>query len=328
MAQQSTPRNTAPNQLVGRLARRTGWLTMIATVATLGHGAARADGVLHVAFAGSMGAVMDHGLAPAFKSAEGVTIQGTGQGALALARLIKGGTLAEDVFISITPGPMLLLQRAGLAGPAAPIASTSMVIAYSPKSKFAAGFASAAAGKADIFKVLQTKDLRFGRTDPRTDPLGQNIILTLKLAALYDHQPGLAAKILGKTINPVQIFAEPSLLARLDAGQIDAAAAYASFAASHHMTFVKLPDEVNLSDPTKGPAWYSKVSFMLQGAKGPAKMIKASPLVFYAAALKNAANPKAAQDFVNFLTSAKGQKILGTQGYGPPKGATLMPAKP
>ena len=328
MAKPATPPHMASRHLFSRLAPRSGWLSLIAAAASMASGAAQAAGVLHVAYAGSMGAVMDHGLAPAFTKQEGVTLQGTGQGALALARLIKSGTLAEDVFISITPGPMRLLQKAGLAGPAAPIASTSMVIAYSPKSKFAPSFASAAAGKADIFKVLQTKDLRFGRTDPRTDPLGQNIILTLKLAALYDHQPGLSGKIIGDTINPAQIFAEPSLLSRLDAGQLDAAAAYASFAASHHMTYVKLPDEVNLSDPTKGPTWYSKVSFMLQGAKGPAKMIKASPLVFYAAALKNAANPKAAQDFVSFLTSAKGQKILTAQGYGPPKGATLIPSKP
>ncbi|MBV1707103.1 MAG: extracellular solute-binding protein [Hyphomicrobiales bacterium] len=312
----------------GHFAHGSGRLALTALAAATVMGTARAAGVLHVAFAGSMGAVMDHGLAPAFNKKEGVTIQGTGQGALALARLIKSGTLAEDVFISITPGPMRLLQKAGLAGPAVPVASTSMVIAYSPKSKFATSFASAAAGKADIFKVLQTSGLRFGRTDPRTDPLGQNIILTLKLAALYDHQPGLSAKIIGKTINPAQIFAEPSLLSRLDAGQIDAAAAYASFAASHHMNYVKLPDEVNLSDPTKMASWYSKVSFMLQGAKGPAKQIKASPLVFYAAAIKKAANPKAAQDFVTFLSGPEGQKILAAQGYGPPKGATLTPSRP
>lgn len=289
---------------------------------------AQAAGVLHVAYAGSMGAVMDHGLVPAFTKKAGVSVQGTGQGALALAHLIKSGTLAEDVFISITPGPMVLLQKAGLAGASVPIASTSMVIAYSPKSRFAADFADAASGKKDIFKVLQQKGLRFGRTDPRTDPLGQNIILTVKLAALYDHQPGLSGKLLGQTINPAQIFAEPSLLARLDAGQIDAAAAYASFAASHHMTFVKLPDEVNLSDPTQGAAWYGKVSFRLQGAKGPPKMIHAAPLVFYAAVLKNAANPKAAKEFVNFLAGPEGQQILSSQGYGPPKGAALRSPAP
>ena len=297
--------------------------SFLAMTALMAGAPAKAAGVLHVAYAGSMGAVMDHGLAPAFTRKEGVAVQGTGQGALALAHLIKSGTLAEDVFISITPGPMRLLQKAGLTGPIVPIASTSMVIAYSPKSRFAADFASAAAGKKNVFKVLQEKDLRFGRTDPRTDPLGQNIILTLKLAALYDHQPGLSGKILGKTMNPAQIFAEPSLLARLDAGQIDAAAAYASFAASHHMSFVKLPDEINLSDPAKERAWYSKVSFMLQSAKGPAKMIHASPLVFYAAVLKNAANPRVAKDFVKFLAGPEGQAILGAQGYGPPKGAAL-----
>lgn len=306
---------------------RASFLAMTASLAYLAS-PAQAAGVLHVAYAGSMGAVMDHGLAPAFTKMMGVGVQGTGQGALALAHLIKSGTLAEDVFISITPGPMQLLQKAGLAGPGVPIASTSMVIAYSPKSRFAAEFADAASGKKNVFKILQEKGLRFGRTDPRTDPLGQNIILTMKLAALYDHQPGLSGKLLGKTINPAQIFAEPSLLSRLDAGQLDAAAAYASFAASHHMTFVKLPDEVNLSDPTKGPAWYSKVSFMLQGPKGPAKMVHASPLVFYAAALKKAENPKAAADFVSFLAGPQGQKILSAQGYGPPKGATLTAPAP
>ena len=42
------------------------------------------------------------------------------------------------------------------------------------------------------------------------------------LAQSFYKQPGLAEKILGGYQNQQQIFAEPSLLTRLEAGQIDA----------------------------------------------------------------------------------------------------------
>ncbi len=206
---------------------------------------AQAAGVFRVAYAGSMGAVMDQFIGPAFAKANGVEYQGIGQGSLGLARQLEGRLLQADVFVPITPGPIDILKKAGMIGTAVPVASTEMVIAYSPKSKFAPDFEAAAQGKKHWYGVLQTPGLRFGRTDPATDPQGQNIIFAMLLAQNFYKQPGLADKILGGYQNQQQIFAEPSLLSRLEAGQIDASSGYLSAATSHHLSFITLPDEIS-----------------------------------------------------------------------------------
>src|SRR5260370_36485214 len=60
-------------------------------------------------------------------------MHGRAQGSSALAQLIAGGNFRPDVFIPITPGPMLTVLRAGKGETAEPIAHTEMVIAYNPK---------------------------------------------------------------------------------------------------------------------------------------------------------------------------------------------------
>ena len=140
--------------------------------------------VLQVAFAGSMGSMMDGGVKPAIAKSLGVEMQGRAQGSTALANLIVAGSIRPDVFISVTPEPMRIVLKAGKAQKAIPIARTEMVIAYSPKSQFAADLAKVnQAGAKPWWKILETPGFRFGRTDPTTDPQGQNILFTLQLAA-------------------------------------------------------------------------------------------------------------------------------------------------
>lgn len=57
---------------------------------------AQAADVLRVAYAGSMGAVMDQFIGPAFAKANGVEYQGIGQGSLGLARQLEGKLLQAD----------------------------------------------------------------------------------------------------------------------------------------------------------------------------------------------------------------------------------------
>ena len=177
---------------------------------------------------------------PRFASANNVEYQGIGQGSYGLARLLAGKQMQADVFVAITPGPIKILQDIGLIGEAVPVASTQMVITYTPKSRFAPQMEAAAAGKTPWWQILQTPGFRFGRTDPATDPQGQNIIFTMLLAQTYYRQPDLAAKIIGDYQNPAQIFAEPSLLSRLEGGQLDAASGYESAARSHQLPYIPL----------------------------------------------------------------------------------------
>ena len=284
---------------------------------------AQATDALRVAYAGSMGVVMDRFIGPAFAKANGVEYQGIGQGAYGLARQLQGKLLQADVFVSITPGPIDILRDAGLIGAAVPVASTQMVITYSPKSRFVPAFEAAAQGKKPWYEVLQTPGLRFGRTDAATDPQGQNIIFTMLLAQNYYAQPGLAERILKGYRNPQQIFAEPSLLSRLEAGQLDASSGYLSAARSHHLPFIRLPDEINLSNPEMAARWYKAVQFSIKLPGGKQATLNTQPLVFYAAVLKDSKRPGLAGRFVQFLQSPEGQKMLADNGYSPPKGGAI-----
>ncbi len=289
--------------------------------------ASAAEPVLSVAYAGSMGALMDKALGPTIAKQAKEQYQGQGAGAFGLAHLIAAKQINPDVFVSITPGPIEVLQKAGLIDTAVPVASTQMVIAYSDKSKFAADFKAAAAGKMPWYEVLEKPGLRFGRTDPKTDPQGRNIVFTMLLAQEFYKQPGLADKILGKVENEQQIFTEPSLLSRLQAGQLDATSGYLSAVISHKLPYIKLPEEINLSDPGMTEKWYSKVHFDIKLPNGKTDTLSTQPLVFYAAVLKNAPNPKAGAAFVKLMTSAEGQAMFRKYGYSAPKGGDLHPAQ-
>ncbi|CAM3532665.1 ABC transporter substrate-binding protein [Rouxiella silvae] len=285
--------------------------------------AANAADNINVTYAGSMGVVMDKYLGPTFAKQHNVNYQGQGQGAYGMANLLASKKVVADVFVSITPGPIDVLKKAGLVDTSVPVASTSMVIAYNPKGKFAQQFAAIKdhkAGAEPWWKVLQSPGLHFGRTDPATDPQGQNIIFTMMLAEKYYHQPGLTKSVLGETTNPAQVLAEGGLLTRLEAGQVDAASGYESATRSAKLPYIVLPDEINLSNPDMSAKWYDTVSFTIKDNAGKDKTLHTQPLVFYAAVLKNAPNPQAAKEFVAFMKSAEGQKLFQQNGYDKPKG--------
>ena len=296
---------------------------------------------LDVAYAGSMGSLMEGPLKSSAAQALKLEVHGRAQGSSALAQLIVGGSIRPDVFISVTPGPMLTVLRAGKAESAVPIARTEMVIAYSPKSKFAEKFAVAAriagseilgsvppAIKQDLrpgpavtwWQLLQEPGLRFGRTDPVTDPQGRNIIFTLMLAEKLLRRPGLAEKILGPNINPQQIFTEPTVQARLQSGELDAASAYKIQPGPFNLPYVTLQPEINLSGEHVH-ADHPEISLTANG-----KTYQPEPLIFYAAALKDAPNKKSAEVFVNWLTGAEAQAIFRRLNYDPPGAASGLRA--
>jgi len=275
---------------------------------------------LDVAYAGSMGSMMEGPLKSAAAQTLKLELHGRAQGSSALAQLIAGGSIRPDVFISVTPSPMLTVLRAGKAGSAQPIAHTEMVIAYSPKSRFASRFDAAAKGKEDLWKVLLGPGLRFGRTDPVTDPQGRNIIFTIMLAAQANKQPDLVEKILGPAINEQQIFTEPTVMARLQSGELDAASAYKIQPGPLNLPYVALPAEINLSGQNVR-AEHPDVTLTLGG-----KSYAPEPLIYYAAALKDAPNAKGAAAFVNWLEGQEAQAIFRKYNYGPPGSASSLHA--
>ncbi len=89
---------------------------------------------LDVAYAGSMTSLMEGPVKAAAERRLGIAFQGRAQGSNALANLIASGGLRPDVFVSVTASPIRTVLAAGKAKSAVPVARTSMVIAYSPRS--------------------------------------------------------------------------------------------------------------------------------------------------------------------------------------------------
>jgi molybdate/tungstate transport system substrate-binding protein len=274
---------------------------------------------LDVAYAGSMGSMMEGPVKAAVAKTLGIDMHGRAQGSDALAQLIVGSTIPVDVFVPVTPGPMMTVLKAAKAQHAVPIARTEMVIAYSPKSSFASAFANAGKpGAMPWYQILQQPGIRFGRTDPATDPQGRNIIFTMQLAETYYKQPGLAQKILGDTVNAAQIFAEPTVEARLQSGELDAASAYRIQPGPFGLPFIQLPDEINLGNQSMHAA-YAIATLDLGG-----KTYHPQALVYYAATIVGSAHPDKAAAFVQWFSSSEAQAILSKYAYDPPVGAAAL----
>jgi len=276
--------------------------------------------VLDVAYAGSMGSLMEGPIKSTVAQRLNLEMHGRAQGSSALAQLIVGGSIRPDVFIPITPSPMLTVLRAGKAETAQPVAHTEMVIAYNPKSRFAPKFEAVANGKGNWWEILQELGLRFGRTDPVTDPQGRNIIFTMMLAAKMYKQPDLVEKILGPTINEKQIFTEPTVQARLQSGELDAASAYKIQPGPFNLPYITLPREINLSGQSVH-ADHPDVSLSVGG-----KTYNPEPLIYYAAVLKDAPNAKGAAAFTEWLKGDEAQAIFRKYNYDPAGGASALHA--
>lgn len=275
---------------------------------------------IDVAYAGSMGSMMEGPIKAAAAQSLKLEFRGRALGSSALAQLIAGGSIRPDVFIPVTAGPALTVLRSGKAESAQPVACTEMVIAYSPQSRFAPRFEAAGRGREDWWRILLEPKLRFGRTDPITDPQGRNIIFTMMLAARMYKQPDLVEKILGPTINEQQIFAEPTVMARLQSGELDASSAYRIQPGPLNLPYVTLPQEINLSGQSVH-AGHPDVTLSVGG-----KTYNPEPLIYYVAVLKDTPNPRGAPTFAEWLGGRHGQAIFRQFNYGPPGEASQLHA--
>lgn len=298
---------------------RGGWLTFGAGIAGLPARCLAAElAVLDVAYAGSMGSMMEGPLKASVAQNLKLDMHGRAQGSSALAQLIVGGSIRPDVFIPVTPGAALTVLRAGKAETAQPIAHTEMVIAYSPKSRFAPKLEAAAAGKGNWWEILQDPGLRFGRTDPVGDPQGRNIIFTMMLAGKLYKQRDLVEKVLGPTINEKQIFTEPTVQARLQSGELDAASAYKIQPGPFNLPYISLAKDVNLSGQNVHTD-HPDVTLTVGG-----KTYNPEPLIYYAVVLKDAPNGKGAAAFSEWLKGDEAQSIFRHYYYDPPGEASAL----
>lgn len=272
-----------------------------------------AKGKISVLYAGSLVNLMEKKVGPAFTQATGYPYEGEGKGSIALANEIKGHLRTPDIFISASAAVNKSLMGSANGNYVswyATFTRTSMVIGYSPQSKFAADLQAAANGTKPWYTVLEEPGLRIGRTDPALDPKGVSTIILMELAEKYYHQPGLAQKILGSTNNTSQIFPEEELVARLGSGQLDAGFFYLNEVKDQNLPYITLPTQINLSDPSINSTYATASYTDLKTSK---KMTGAA-IAYTITIPSTSKNLAGAIAFANFLLSSQGQTILMGDG--------------
>lgn len=246
--------------------------------------AAKPAGTVSVAAASSLSYLNEHITSPAFTKAEGYEYSGTYNASGVLSSSIASGEISPSVFESVGGDSITPLQPRFTKW-YVQYAGTAMVLAYNPGSKYASQFKAFADGSqplSGLFTLLQTPGLKLGRTDPSIDPQGRDFIYMLELAQSYYHLPSdTVAKVLGTpdfgSSSSPQIFAESSLDATLQSGQLDAASAFVTQAVELHLDYIPLPPAISLGDQSMA-AQYATAKVTITSNGKPATK-KGSPQV-------------------------------------------------
>ena len=152
--------------------------------------------------------------------------------------------------------------------------------------------------------------MQIGRSNPDTDPSGYQALQMLALAETHYQSPGLEAKVLANAPQANMRDTETELIAALQLGQIDYLAIYRSDALQHHLSYLDLPAEINLSDPADAAAYATAVAHTKNGD------VVGKPIVYAVSIPNGADHPDWAQKYVAFLLSRPGQAIMASNGFG------------
>lgn len=274
----------------------------------------KGSGTVSVMYAASLTSLFEKKVGPAFNTASGFTYQGEGKGSVAIANLIRDKTRTPDVFVSADPAVNTTLQGSANGNYVSwwlNFARTEMVIGWSPKSKFAADFAAAKAGTKTWESVLESPGLKLGRTDPELDPKGYRTLFMFQLDETRTGETGEAQKILGPAHNTAQIFPEEQVVARLQAGDLDAGVFYTIEAVEASLPFITLPAAINLGDASLASR-YASVSYTNKAGK----VFAGGPILYTVTVPSTFKNASGAESFVQYLLSSEGQSLLATEGLG------------
>lgn len=188
-------------------------------------------------------------------------------------------------------------------------ASNEMAIVFTEKSR-----RSNEINQDNWYRIMLDQNIQIGRADPNSDPCGYRAVLVSKLAEKYYKKSTLADQLLIKNKNNIRP-KETDLIALLETGNVDYIFLYRSVAEQHHLSYILLPDEINLKNPTYFTL-YQSVSVEING-KTPTEKItqKGEPMVYGITIPKEAPNKLVATAFLKFLlTQDKGMEIMELLG--------------
>jgi molybdate/tungstate transport system substrate-binding protein len=188
-------------------------------------------------------------------------------------------------------------------------ARNELSVVFTDNSKYASEITSE-----NWHEILQRPNVRFGRSDPDSDPCGYRTLLMWKLAEKFYGLPGFYNQMLEKDkrfIRPKEV----DLLALLETNTIDYIFLYRSVAEQHGLNYLILPDNINLGNPELEEL-YRTVSVEVRGTvPGERITFYGEPMVYAVTIPLEAPNPGVAEIFLEFLLQKEnGLRIMEENG--------------
>lgn len=243
------------------------------------------------------------------KKHPGVTIRAEAAGSRHCARKISDLGRRADIFASADYKVVQNLLVTDHVDYNIRFATNEMAIAYRAKSRRASEVS-----EKNWHEILLDPTVRFGRSDPNSDPCGYRSVMVFQLAEKHYRVPGLAAKLTAKHGRRFIRPKETDLLSLLEAGEIDYLFIYRSVAAQHGLKMILLPDEINLKTP-KLNKLYRMATIRVTGKRPGSYITRRGESMVYSVTIpKNARNRKVAEAFVAFLLSDEGRRIIERNG--------------
>jgi molybdate/tungstate transport system substrate-binding protein len=264
----------------------------------------RSDGPLVVYNAASitrpMRAVLD-----SFAQRTGARYVQESASSLELVRKLTEVHSVPDVLALADPDLFAALLEPAFTSWHALFGRNRIVLAYTPRSR---GAADVARGR--WWEVLERPGVQVGRSDPNTDPSGYRTLLVWQLAARHYGVPDLEARMLraapARNVRP----RESDQVALLQAGELDYIWTYENLAALMSLSYLKLPDAVDLGNPADSAVYAVASTRVLGKGAGDTLIVRGRPILFGVSIPRDSPHAALAERFVAYLLSAEGRRIL------------------
>jgi tungstate transport system substrate-binding protein len=212
-------------------------------------------------------------------------------------------------------------------------AKNTIVLCYTDQSKYAQEI-----NKDNWYMILGRDGVSYAISDPKTDPAGYRSLMTIGLAegkynfpfifdtivAPYSKIKKTSSKDIwtidvtttepdGKklTITPTG----PDITPLLKDGKVDYAFEYSSVAIQSGLKYIKLPSEIDLSDPDKMSVYQT---MQVKRPSGSTTVTEVGMPIIYAVTVPvSARTPDLGYEFTKLLISSDGQTVLNADGQTP-----------
>ncbi|MHA1115316.1 MAG: extracellular solute-binding protein [Candidatus Heimdallarchaeum aukensis] len=258
--------------------------------------------------------------------------------AASIRKITEEGRLADILFSSDYKliDTMMVETQPKWANWSVVFARNAIVLAYTSKSQF-----SSEINASNWYLYANRSSVITTRSNPADDPCGYRTLITLKLASFFYNDSSLWNNYINHpTLKNPWTSNEAQLVGPLQIGEIDYAFLYESMALQYNLSYIKLDEHINLANQSfndyysKATVYFNSITGEVVNTTGPGITEKTGKAIWYGLTIpNNAPNFQEAVDFVSFILSEEGLRIISEQAYQPvinppqTKNISLLPEK-